>query len=490
MKMVLFQIQKKKQLKRELNVMKKVKHPNVIELIEYLDDVKYPEADGSKKSCIVTVLEFAPGGELFDFLMFTGCFSEEAARTYLYQFLNGLEAMHKLGIAHRDLKPENLLMDADYNLKIADFGFATEFLSQDGSQIMMQTACGTKGYLAPELLKGKKYTQKCDLFAVGIILFTTYAGFPPFQNAVDTDWWWEKLLKGWGLFESAKTTEDKKEKATMEQKSKEKFELFWKAHERSRQFSDDLKELCVNILHPNPKMRYDIPDVRKHQWYRGKIYNTEEIKKYMEKRIRLVMKERALKVKKQAEEQHLTSVSKNYIVRGDNLKSEIQKRVETLDPNNEFNKYLDHLKDDTFVNTYYRFLTFKKPNEVAARIERIADRLHSEITFAPSQHIIMIRSTVTFDNDTSEEDIVIAVKQFIYDGTDSQENANNNNNNDDTKESINNQDINVNENLRYIVAFKRLKGSPITYQQVVEQFYNADDIVDIMDTADIEELSD
>jgi len=240
-------------------------------------------------------LEFAPGGELFDFLMFTGCFSEEAARTYLYQFLNGLEAMHKLGIAHRDLKPENLLMDADYNLKIADFGFATEFLSQDGSQIMMQTACGTKGYLAPELLKGKKYTQKCDLFAVGIILFTTYAGFPPFQNAVDTDWWWEKLLKGWGLFESAKTTEDKKEKATMEQKSKEKFELFWKAHERSRQFSDDLKELCVNILHPNPKMRYDIPDVRKHQWYRGKIYNTEEIKKYMEKRIRLVMKERALK---------------------------------------------------------------------------------------------------------------------------------------------------------------------------------------------------
>jgi len=237
-------------------------------------------------------------------------------------------------------------------------------------------------------------------------------------------------------------------------------------------------------------MRYDIPDVRKHQWYRGKIYNTEEIKKYMEKRIRLVMKERALKVKKQAEEQHLTSVSKNYIVRGDNLKSEIQKRVETLDPNNEFNKYLDHLKDDTFVNTYYRFLTFKKPNEVAARIERIADRLHSEITFAPSQHIIMIRSTVTFDNDTSEEDIVIAVKQFIYDGTDSQENANNNNNNDDTKESINNQDINANENLRYIVAFKRLKGSPITYQQVVEQFYNADDIVDIMDTADIEELSD
>jgi len=160
------------------------------------------------------VLEFAPGGELFDFLMFTGHFSDEATRTYLHQFIDGLEAMHKIGIAHRDLKPENLLMDADFNLKIADFGFATEFKLENGSQVMMNTSCGTKGYLAPELLKGKKYNQKCDLFAVGIILFTTYAGFPPFQTATDSDWWWDKLSKAWLLLESAKTTEDKNEKSS------------------------------------------------------------------------------------------------------------------------------------------------------------------------------------------------------------------------------------------------------------------------------------
>jgi len=270
MKMVLFQNQKKKQLKRELNVMKKVKHPNVIQLIEFHEDVEYPEANGSKKSCLVTVLEFAPGGELFDFLMFTGHFSDEATRTYLCQFLDGLEAMHSIGIAHRDLKPENLLMDSDFNLKIADFGFATEYKSDNGSQIMMNTACGTKGYLAPELLKGKKYTEKCDLFAVGIIIFTTYAGFPPFQNAVESDWWWDKLSKAWTYFESAKTTEDKSQKTLKEQKAKEKFDLFWKAHERSREFGDDFKDLVVRILHPIPEIRLDIADIRKHKWYEGK----------------------------------------------------------------------------------------------------------------------------------------------------------------------------------------------------------------------------
>eukprot|EP01083_Nonionella_stella_P271465 919858_1 len=127
MKVVKYQIQKKKQLIRELNVMKKVKHENVIQLIEFDENAEYPESDGRKTKCIVTVLEFASGGELFDFLMFTGCFDEYASRSYFHQMISGLEAMHKLGIAHRDLKPENLLLDENYILKIADFGFATSF---------------------------------------------------------------------------------------------------------------------------------------------------------------------------------------------------------------------------------------------------------------------------------------------------------------------------------------------------------------------------
>merc|ERR1719365_549092 len=78
---------KKKQLIRELNVMKKVRHENVIQLIEFDENAEYPESDGRKTKCIVTVLEFASGGELFDFLMFTGCFDEAASRSYFHQMI-------------------------------------------------------------------------------------------------------------------------------------------------------------------------------------------------------------------------------------------------------------------------------------------------------------------------------------------------------------------------------------------------------------------
>jgi len=117
----------------------------------------------------------------------------------------------------------------------------------------------------------------------------------------------------------------------------------------------------------------------------------------------------------------------------------------------------------------------------------------------------MIRSSIMFENDTAEEDVIIAVKQFIYDGIDIQENSNinsnknsddetkqsdNNNNNNNNNKDINNNVNDVNDNVRYMVAFKRLKGSAVSYQRVVEQFYNADDIIQIMDTEDIENLSD
>jgi len=480
---------KKKQLKRELNVMKKVKHGNVIQLIEFHEDIEYPEANGTKQSCLVTILEFAPGGELFDFLMFTGRFSDEATRTYCRQFLDGLEAIHQLNIAHRDLKPENLLMDADFNLKIADFGFATEYKTDTGSQIMMNTACGTKGYLAPELLKGKKYTEKCDLFAVGIIVFTTYAGFPPFQNAVDTDWWWDKLSKAWAYFETAKTKEDESEKSALQLKSKEKFDLFWKAHERSLQFGDEFKDVSLRILHPKPEIRYGISDIREHKWYKGKMLDQKELKSYMDKRIRTVMKERAQKIKQQLNDQKAKSKDK-YDTRGD-VKTAVETRVQEMDPDNLFNQDLDYFKDDTFISTYYQFLTKTSPNEVAVRIERIATQQLLKVSFAPSQHLMLIRASVTINQ--AEDDVIIAVKQFLFDGTNNKETDANNN--DDTKQPDNDVDINNNNNVtnnaktRYIVAFKRLKGESLNYRHVVEQFYNHENIVEIMDTEDIEDLS-
>jgi len=274
-------------------------------------------------------------------------------------------------------------------------------------------------------------------------------------------------------------------KVARENKSKEKFDLFWKAHERSREFTKEFKDLAVKILHPIPEIRYDISDIRKHEWSKGKVLDKNEIKVYMDKRIRSVMKERALKVKQQLNEQNLQS--KSYIVRGDNLKPAILKRVEKLDPNNEFNEYLDHINDDTFILTYYRFLTVKQPNEVAARVEHVASRLQSTVTFAPAQHLTMIRAIVTYDSE--EDDVLIAVKQFVYNGPEPQDKSDDvdNDSNDDIKQNdkVNNE---PKEETVYLVAFKRLKGTPVSYKRIVEEYYNAPEIVEIMETKDIEDL--
>lgn len=99
--------------------------------------------NGTELQVILVVLELATGGELFDFLAFTGPFEEAIARTYFQQLVAGLAHCHSKGIAHRDLKPENLLLDSSFVLKLADFGFANTFNSV---QNVMYTECGTPGY--------------------------------------------------------------------------------------------------------------------------------------------------------------------------------------------------------------------------------------------------------------------------------------------------------------------------------------------------------
>jgi len=465
---------KKKQLIRELNVMKKVKHENVIQLIEFDENAEYPESDGRKTKCIVTVLEFASGGELFDFLMFTGCFDEYASRSYFHQMIDGLEAMHKLGIAHRDLKPENLLLNDRYVLKIADFGFATSFLDESGSGKIqkMKTACGTKGYLAPELLKGKKYTHKCDIFALGIILFTTYAGFPPFQNAVETDWWWDKLSKGWKYIVASEKQKYQKDRDKHIAAGTAKIELFWKAHERTRQFDKILKNLLERMLHPYAEYRYDIKHIKAHKWYNGKTYNAQELRKYLQQRVRTVVKERAVKIKKQLEEQGVTSVEK-YSRRDptstQHKQSPMEIRAKELDPNNQFVKYMDHVKDDLFVNTFYQFFTYCAPAEIAARVERIADRAGAKITISPKNNITLIRCAVAFDDKGGDEDVIFACKQFLVDDADYTE--------DDDADYKEKEEV---TDKRYVVSFKRLKGSHLAYQKAIEDFYGAKEIMAAM----------
>jgi len=134
------------------------------------------------------VMENAPKGDLFDYISTTGAFSEPLARYYTIQLLEGLNHIYQNGLVHRDLKLENIMIDDKFDLKIIDFG---TLASRDGHPNMggmLKTYCGTRSYMAPELLRKQNYDgEKVDMFAVGTLLFMMVVGLAPFEQARSND---------------------------------------------------------------------------------------------------------------------------------------------------------------------------------------------------------------------------------------------------------------------------------------------------------------
>jgi serine/threonine protein kinase len=164
------------QIKKEIAIMKMVKHENIVKLYEVL----------ASRSKIFIVLELVTGGELFDKIVAEGRLDESNARTYFRQLLKGLKYCHSQGVCHRDLKPENLLLDANGLLKISDFGLSNMFVSgesEDGRATLLHTTCGTPNYVAPEVLADKGYDGRpADTWSAGVILYVLLAGFLPFDE--------------------------------------------------------------------------------------------------------------------------------------------------------------------------------------------------------------------------------------------------------------------------------------------------------------------
>ncbi|KAK2630711.1 hypothetical protein QOZ80_UnG0728110 [Eleusine coracana subsp. coracana] len=132
------------QIKREISVMKMVRHPNIVQLYEVM----------ATKTKIYFVLEHVRGGELFNKVQ-RGRLKEDAARKYFQQLICAVDFCHSRGVYHRDLKPENLLLDENSNLKVSDFGLSAlaECKRQDG---LLHTTCGTPAYVAPEVINRKE----------------------------------------------------------------------------------------------------------------------------------------------------------------------------------------------------------------------------------------------------------------------------------------------------------------------------------------------
>ncbi|KAF7972747.1 hypothetical protein HWV62_17108 [Athelia sp. TMB] len=156
-------------LEREIVVMKLIQHPNIIQLYDVWET----------STELYMVLEYVEGGELFDHLCSRGRLSTTEALGFFQQIITAIDYCHRFNIAHRDLKPENLLLDENMNIKVADFGMAG--WQQAGS--LMQTACGSPHYAAPELIRGEAYNASAaDIWSCGIILYALLAGRLPFDD--------------------------------------------------------------------------------------------------------------------------------------------------------------------------------------------------------------------------------------------------------------------------------------------------------------------
>uniref|UniRef100_A0A8B9ZIX3 Calcium/calmodulin dependent protein kinase I n=1 Tax=Anas platyrhynchos TaxID=8839 RepID=A0A8B9ZIX3_ANAPL len=147
-------------LENEIAVLHKIKHPNIVAL----DDIY------ESSSHLYLIMQLVSGGELFDRIVEKGFYTERDASALIRQILDAVRYLHDMGIVHRDLKPENLLyysLEEDSKIMISDFGLS----KIEGCGSVMSTACGTPGYVAPEVLAQKPYSKAVDCWSIGVIAY-------------------------------------------------------------------------------------------------------------------------------------------------------------------------------------------------------------------------------------------------------------------------------------------------------------------------------
>lgn len=178
-KVDVYRLKQADHVQNERTLLSRLNHPFIIRLYAAMQDERH----------LYMLMEYAPGGELFQYLRQAGRLSLDSARFYTAEIVLALEYLHAFGVTYRDLKPENLLLDAEGHLKLADFGFAKVVPD------LTYTLCGTPEYLAPEIILGHGYGRSVDWWALGILLFEMLTGNPPFNGDTPTAVY-ERTLKG------------------------------------------------------------------------------------------------------------------------------------------------------------------------------------------------------------------------------------------------------------------------------------------------------
>lgn len=211
-------------------------HPNIVQLFETFED----------KSKVYLIMELVTGGELFDRIVEKGSYTERDASYLIRQVLEAVDYMHEQGVVHRDLKPENLLYYSpaeESKIMISDFG-----LSKMEDSGFMATACGTPGYVAPEVLAQKPYGKAVDVWSIGVISYILLCGYPPFYDENDANLF-AQILKGEFEFDSP----------------------YWD------EISDSAKDFIKNLMCVNVEKRFTCKHALAHPWISGNAASSKNI---------------------------------------------------------------------------------------------------------------------------------------------------------------------------------------------------------------------
>uniref|UniRef100_A0A665TXV6 Calcium/calmodulin-dependent protein kinase IGb n=1 Tax=Echeneis naucrates TaxID=173247 RepID=A0A665TXV6_ECHNA len=240
-KMFAMKCVKKKQkrdlnLENEITVLRRIQHDNVVGMEDFYES----------RTHYYLVMQLVSGGELFDRILDRGVYSEKDASRVIQQVLQAVSYLHQNGIVHRDLKPENILyysQEENSKIMISDFG-----LSKMVDNGIMSTACGTPGYVAPEVLAQKPYSKAVDCWSIGVITYILLCGYPPFYEDSETRLF-SKIMKAQYEFDSP----------------------FWD------DISESAKDFIRNMMQKNPSMRYSTEQALRHPWIIGKTARSQDI---------------------------------------------------------------------------------------------------------------------------------------------------------------------------------------------------------------------
>ncbi|XP_034019306.1 calcium/calmodulin-dependent protein kinase type 1D isoform X2 [Thalassophryne amazonica] len=220
---------KESSIENEIAVLRKIKHENIVAL----EDI-YESPDH-----LYLIMQLVSGGELFDRIVEKGFYTEKDASTLIRQVLDAVHYLHKMGIVHRDLKPENLLYfnpQDESKIMISDFGLS----KMEGSGDVMSTACGTPGYVAPEVLAQKPYSKAVDCWSIGVIAYILLCGYPPFYDENDSKLF-EQILKADYEFDTP----------------------YWD------DISDSAKDFISSLMEKDPVKRFTCEQALRHPWIAG-----------------------------------------------------------------------------------------------------------------------------------------------------------------------------------------------------------------------------